>query len=590
MACGEHGVTSPSESRLEPQAPNRQVGGSSTFTIPVAPFSDDQVVPRMSTGIIVPKLATYVMRVSGVVTASPNTANPCGTDDLPTLTFGAGFDTDWLRPTIDRWTPSPTRWVSDTIPPGAEHEIFVSRGGYGAAVGCNAPDGSRIGGPLYVLSSSQTLTVDILKIGTFKLALTPQLTNLVPRDTTVVFIPGNDGDTQDDFTPDSWQWAPADSSPPVELFPNFCGSVCRQKLTMSGTMTLSGTVGGFLDGHRERVSASSKVIVQSPKITLTLSKDSVEAGDTVLVTATVLYAKKDSITKYTFTGKTPPGPVASRASAGSGTRKLTRPPVTSALRSAMSTGMQPCLGTVPAPTSCFIVASKSGTITVTAVADSQSISDNKPLVVKDCPLFADDKNKGDPLLKSPKVQQLLEQMANETNWQKPIKDQFEVGAWIMRAPNGDTVLVKFPSIAGIPKNQCVTTYDQADLDRYLSLGYTELADVHTHPNIPDGKMEDKDGVSCMIVVVDSTGAAKAVKRPYESPRYKSKDGVTHERGWLFPTTGPSTWDKEQWTHDKTHPYFPGLVVEPGQLWQISNDGTGIKVERYPLNDCVGHNQ
>jgi len=386
IACGEHALTGPSEGRIAPQAPSRLVGGSSTFTIPVAPFSDFQTVPRMSTGIIVPKLATYVMRVSGVVTASPNGDNPCGADDLPTLTFGEGFDTDWLAPTIDSWTPSPTRWVSDTIPPGAEHEIFVSRGGYGAAVGCNAPDGSRIGGPLYVLSSSQTLAVDIIKIGTFKLAVRPQLANPVPRDTTVVFIPWNDGDTQDDFRTDSWKWTPADGSPAVDLWPNDCGIVCRRQLTSSGTMTLSGTVGGFRDGHRERVSASSDVVVGgNPKIQLALSQDTVPLGQIVTVTTTITGATDATILGYEY--KSVPI-VASRMGAfGTLKSRQTRSgqaglaPPAAPLRTINGVSTPPCLGTTPAPATCYVVAEQSGTITVNAQAAGKPISDSKTLTV-----------------------------------------------------------------------------------------------------------------------------------------------------------------------------------------------------------------
>jgi hypothetical protein len=389
LACGDSRLTGPS--KLVPERESRRSVGSQEFEIPVNPVSDGEGVPLMSTGIMIPKLATYVMRVSGVVTATPNSGNPCSDAviGLPTLTFGEGFITDELRPTVNGWQPSPTRWVSDTIPPGAEQKVFVSRGGFIAGVGCNAPDGSRIGGPLYNLSSSQTLTVDILKIGTFKLAIIPKLPNPVPRDTTVVFIQSNDGDTQDSFVPDSWNWAPSDGSPAEELFPNFCGIVCRRKLTTSGTMTLSGTVGGFLDGHRERVSATATVTVAGdPKITMTVSSDTVALGDSVTVSTTITDATKDTVLSYSVSSilatRFPSLPTAARSGsvADRSTSARDLGPGARALRTTSAVSLPRCVGAT-AVTQCVVIATQRGpmTIQVQATADGRALTASKTVEV-----------------------------------------------------------------------------------------------------------------------------------------------------------------------------------------------------------------
>jgi hypothetical protein len=268
---------------------------------------------------------------------------------------------------------------------GREAEVFVSRGGYGVGVGCSAPDGTPTGGPLLALSSSQTLTVDVV-IGTYKLGLLPRLANPVPKDTTITFIETNDGDTQDDFKKDSWLWTPADGSPPVELWLNGCGFTCRFKVTKSGTMTLSGTVGGFLDGHRERVSASSAVIVgQSvPSLTLRADRTDIVLGDTVVLTT-------ESAEPFTVSGYAGPGgggPIlASKIAAGPSlaaselmdTSVVPRAP--SASMSLVPNGTPACGPTVTA-TSCFAVPDVSGEWVVNAMVRGQPIQAKVSVPVK----------------------------------------------------------------------------------------------------------------------------------------------------------------------------------------------------------------
>ena len=54
--------------------------------------------------------------------------------------------------------------------------------------------------------------------------------------------------------------------------------------------------------------------------------------------------------------------------------------------------------------------------------------------------------------------------------------------------------------------------------------------------------------------------------------------------------GPSAWDTQPWTSNTAHPQYPSYVLEPGQLWRISNDGSGIPspIPSYPVNKCVGN--
>jgi hypothetical protein len=103
LACGEHSLMSPLGSQLSPTSASRQAGSTFSGFIPAPPFSDGTGVPTTRTGIIIPKLSSYVLRVEGLVSLAPNSGNPCGTGDLAPESFGPGARGDELRPTV--WVP-----------------------------------------------------------------------------------------------------------------------------------------------------------------------------------------------------------------------------------------------------------------------------------------------------------------------------------------------------------------------------------------------------------------------------------------------------------------------------------------------------
>jgi hypothetical protein len=202
-----------------------------------------------------------------------------------------------------------------------------------------------------------------------------------------------------------------------------------------------------------------------------------------------------------------------------------------------------------------------------------------------CDLFKDSSKVSDPLLKDPKVQKMLQDLAEQTKWDKGVEQQAEVGAWIMRNPAGETELVKWPPVPGLPPNICLSSYDERALDALKAGGYTVLAEVHTHPNIKTSILYDQNGVKCLGM--DARG--NIVPRPYDFPPYGTAPN-NKPGSWLFPNDGPSPFDTAPWESNTNHPSYPSYVLEPGQLWRISNDGTGIPkpIPSFPVNKCVGN--
>jgi hypothetical protein len=207
------------------------------------------------------------------------------------------------------------------------------------------------------------------------------------------------------------------------------------------------------------------------------------------------------------------------------------------------------------------------------------------LGVKDCDLFKDPSSVTDPLLKDPDVQKMLKGLADATKWDKPIEAQAEVGAWIMRNPSGQTELVPWPPVPGLVPNQCLSTYDENVLNGLIQRGYKVLAEVHTHPNVTSGIMYDQNGVKCM----DVDQAGNIVPRPYDFPPFGTPPN-NKPGSWLFPKDGPSDKDTKYWESNTDHPAYPAYVLEPGQIWRISNDGTGIPkpIPSFKVNKCVGN--
>lgn len=204
-------------------------------------------------------------------------------------------------------------------------------------------------------------------------------------------------------------------------------------------------------------------------------------------------------------------------------------------------------------------------------------------VSDDCELFKKDVKPADPLLNDPKVQKMLRDLADQTGWDKPVEQQAEVGAWIMKNPAGEIQLVPWPPVPGLVPNICLSTYDNRDLVAFKNQGYEVLAEVHTHPNITTNQLFDQNGVKCL----GQDAKGNVIPRPYDFPPF----GNPQKPGsWIFTTDGPSTYDTFPYQSNTTPQSYPSYVVEPGQIWRISNDGTGIPspIPSYPVNKCVGN--
>lgn len=259
LACGENSLTAPGERHpLAPSGPARSIG-SSTTQIGAPPFSDGEGLV-VETGMVVPKHARYTLKISGLITASPNAANPCSVTD-PVRTYGPGARGDELGVSVDGLATPPfsDSWETGELQSGDyEHKLVAGRQGLFAMVGCNAPNGDRVGGPVFAISGSQTLTLDVLEVLPFQLFLDPADTS-VTAGSDVDFktrLPVPDGT----FRFEEWSWAPESGESRTADWCTGYGS-CLLTVDASGTMTVKGTLGGFVDGHREPYSASAHVKV-----------------------------------------------------------------------------------------------------------------------------------------------------------------------------------------------------------------------------------------------------------------------------------------------------------------------------------------
>ncbi len=152
----------------------------------------------------------------------------------------------------------------------------------------------------------------------------------------------------------AWRWqpdAPTGTDSVTRADTTACASIVDRGKTCVRNMVRSGTI--FVRAYVNGVEQEKSVHVDvkpKPTIKLTVSMDSVNAGDTVLVTATITGADRDSIRGYTY------GP---------------------------ETGQGTCFTVKPAPKVCTLIPRASGRMRVSALGDGEELSGDTPVVVRD---------------------------------------------------------------------------------------------------------------------------------------------------------------------------------------------------------------
>jgi hypothetical protein len=331
--------------------------------------------------------------------------------------------------------------------------------------------------------------------------------------------------------PSAWVFTPDSGGVPTPACTRVTRVLCDVGPMESGTVTMTGYANAG-----PPVTASIHITIPVPKITLTIDKDSVKAGESVHVTATITEASSSRIESFTFSA---PG--------ATGTCMTNR---------------------APAPPECNIVPTASGTITAQATLNGKLVTSNgKAIHVKEeCPLFADT-TKTDPLFKDPAVQKMMRDLADATAWDKPLAEQAEQGAYLVRK-DGKVSMMPFPPSATLPPNPCSVS-SGSDYRRTLrEAGYTILADIHTHPN---AKPAEPDPKNCYRL------------------EGKEKVPVTPPDDTLRLNPEPSLDDKFLWTPPEgmTVPTYPGYVLGPKQLYRWNNVGGKIVQDSMPVSQCVG---
>lgn len=149
---------------------------------------------------------------------------------------------------------------------------------------------------------------------------------------------------------------------------------CRVAPQGSGTVHVIQLLNG---GLKEQ---AAHVRVKSPRIRMTLSADSVTAGDTVYVTTEILDADRDTLLEYRWAASGPGPILASRLSPLSPARAAVALVPTGATRSVSGGDGVPCLQQ-PAAKRCFVVPLESGVLTVNGMGDGKALSASKPIKV-----------------------------------------------------------------------------------------------------------------------------------------------------------------------------------------------------------------
>jgi len=210
-----------------------------------------------------------------------------------------------------------------------------------------------------------------------------------------------------------WVFHP-DSAPATYTSVPGCGervNPCVFKPPTSGKIEIHTLIGNRTKQKRAHVT------VVPPSVDLTLSKSQANVGDTIIVSTTVTGATNYSLTEYTFTASG--GPILASRSAEEGKRLVPAPRLTKAslapmgaARSTIASTLPACIGTVPVPTDCYIVAQQSGTLKVTASVEGLSLSDSEPFTVKYVPCPTDNADANNPEVRRFLMDQLNLSRAN----------------------------------------------------------------------------------------------------------------------------------------------------------------------------------
>lgn len=142
----------------------------------------------------------------------------------------------------------------------------------------------------------------------------------------------------------------------ADICENGSGRVCTKTFTHSGELTLVALVNG------EQMT-SSPLRVQTPALSMEVSRDSVTVGDTVLVTTTVGGMDTTALSYYAVSSFAPDGRSIGFA-------------LTGAAQPQDGGGVPPCLRPKPVPTHCYIVLTQAGRarVEVGAFLDAHGLS------------------------------------------------------------------------------------------------------------------------------------------------------------------------------------------------------------------------
>ena len=260
--------------------------------------------------------------------------------------------------------------------------------------------------PCWTFSGPSNITFTDIPVA---LTLTRSDSGRLKDSTMVTFTAGMDKETIGDHYIDmsmlQWRW---ETDPPMSFGTDAAAAardsaaaaadtitctavvdrICRHEMLRSGIVYSTAYVNGVQQERKFHMDVKRK-----PSIELALSRDSVNAGDTVFVTTTVRDADKDSLLAYTYSES---GPIMAFRGGGTApamsttriaTRRSARSTAPSAPRFSASVSGTPCLTSTPSPKQCFIIPTATGTLVVTALADDEQLSAEKPIKVAG-PTFA----------------------------------------------------------------------------------------------------------------------------------------------------------------------------------------------------------
>jgi hypothetical protein len=293
------------------------------------------------------------------------------------------------------------------------------------------------------------------------------------------------------------------------------GAVGCEDGTGGGSYALSG-------GYQVQVINLSAV--SNPQIQLTVDKRIVRSGDIVVASTTVTGATQYTLTGYSYSG-------------------------TAQQSTGQVNGLPPCLGTSPVPAQCYIKVGSAGTLTVTAQADGQSLSDNKAIAILGCEIFGDTITPKPPFLLDPVVQQQILDLISQTGWNKGFGSQVEQGGYFVNS-NGTQQWVPYDGAqAGITPGPCLSAMRTSTFSSLT--GITMV--IHTHPYL-----------------------TAPVANPGNCYNYVPGVGLVPRTGsTIDPVWGPSGADIAPWANPMNPQFpaaYPGVLVDGLNIytWQLVN--------------------